>query len=509
MWLTSLGVFTECFPQMLTIIVDLDHQKLFERALPAYFSNTKTVSLMSTMTRRHGPDWLPTTIAKYIRRLKHFDSQCLAIKYVYLSSQAHQELKLSSEWKSTQYELAVSPLELTSTRCCEQLLRVADTLSDQEIVKILLPVIDRCKKSIMVFELLAIIAKRLQSSITSRQLEYLTMIFQHKLSDRTFAGSFDLDRFFDTSPPPNLLYPNFSWLAEILFAAHHLAMAPEMELILRSIRRVAHTASENRFTTRLLPFCYSLIATLKNHSPATLHLPVLQHFFQRVLSWYIIRCKPVKPVSSKDWTQNARGSGCLDCNRLDAFLTHCKKSNLAFIVKSEDINGNFSRACHHYEVQMRVDIVQNLIRTSQNANTAEFRVDKIRTSREVMLSNYNENTKTVQDQISRLDKSSLKILLAGHYDYITRLEHVSSISAAPITSAAMELPDSRSRDVMTRPPAAGNLGVSSQSASLQIEMASPGVHGTISNNSSVGGKGSRKRKLSIDEAKFVFSAVRS
>ena len=52
-----------------------------------------------------------------------------------VSSQSYEVLKLDSEWVATQYELAVSSVELKSAMCCQRLLRVADTWSHKKIVK--------------------------------------------------------------------------------------------------------------------------------------------------------------------------------------------------------------------------------------------------------------------------------------------------------------------------------------------------------------------------------------
>ncbi|KAF7853906.1 hypothetical protein EAF04_010572 [Stromatinia cepivora] len=96
------GFSHEALLKMLTLIVNLDHQKLFECALPAYFWNAKTISLMVTMARRRGNDWLSITIAKYLTRIDRFYSRSWAIEYV--ASRTSQDFKLDPDWKATQFQ---------------------------------------------------------------------------------------------------------------------------------------------------------------------------------------------------------------------------------------------------------------------------------------------------------------------------------------------------------------------------------------------------------------------
>ncbi|KAJ8059071.1 hypothetical protein OCU04_012048 [Sclerotinia nivalis] len=123
----------EALFKMLAIIVNLDHQKLFECALPAYFTNGKTVSLMATMAIRRGNDWLSTTISKYLARIDNFYSRSWAIEYVTLRTS--HDFRFDPDRNATQYELAVSSLELKSTKCCERLLIVVNTWDHRKIIE--------------------------------------------------------------------------------------------------------------------------------------------------------------------------------------------------------------------------------------------------------------------------------------------------------------------------------------------------------------------------------------
>ncbi|KAI9642398.1 hypothetical protein NHQ30_009202 [Ciborinia camelliae] len=290
------GFSKETLIKKLTLIANTNHQTLFECALPAYFANEKSLSLIATMTRKHEPDWLSTT---------------------------------------------------------------------------LLPVI-HINQTAMVFELLALIARKLLPCIASQQFGYLTIIYQHILSNRIFAGKLGLD-FYNTRPPPNDTYPDYSWLAEILYAANRLGMSLEMKRILDNVICVAQKANEKEFITHLLPFCCSLIAMSRKHPPEFLHTPALQLFFQSALSWYIFRCKPVEPRWPVDWVRSARGCGCSHCKHLDQFLTHPERIGETFKTDFQTREES-AQAIEHLKGRLLADLEEKSISVSAKGN--EYRQER-------------------------------------------------------------------------------------------------------------------------------------
>ncbi|KAM3087010.1 hypothetical protein ACMFMF_000941 [Clarireedia jacksonii] len=361
------------FLRILEAIVELDLKDLCELAMPAYFLNDGGIPWITKMTEKHGVPWCKTIITNCISNITKFNARCRLIAKV-------SEFLQNPEWSLAQYELSVSSLDLNTPKDTENLLQIAKTWNEKQLIKIVVPSIKKSiKKTEAMFPLLTNIAKvRLASEVISEPLD---IVFQEVFIGTVGVLGLEQHDEVDT-PPPCPTYQTYSYpynalldnrqketpgyrnLSWVICFAYRLGMNLELEQLFLKIALRAAEANESAFPGRFLSFLRCLASTVYGHMPVGLEISSFQHLFQNILSSCVEKTMFREPRPPTDWKRQKRGCGCNDCKNLDAFLQNPNKVEETFHINGDrrkHLRAQLSKDC--YDPQKSIALSETKIKS--------------------------------------------------------------------------------------------------------------------------------------------------
>ncbi|PQE16193.1 2OG-Fe(II) oxygenase superfamily protein [Rutstroemia sp. NJR-2017a BVV2] len=429
------GLSASVFLRILEGIVELDLKNLCELAMPAFFFIEGGISWITKMTERHGVPWCKTIITNRISNIMEFSARCALIAQV-------SEFLQNPEWSLTQYELSVSSLEFNTTKDAENLLQIAKTWNEKQLLKIVVPSVKRgIQKTQAMSSLLSGIAKaRLNSEAVSEPLD---IVFQEAFLGAVGALGLEQHDNIDKPPPPHQTTsysyyiplnnrkddpPAYKNLASVICFAYKLGMNPELENLFLTISSQAAEADDSAFPGRFLSFLRSLASTIHETLPVGLEISTFQSLFQSILSSCVEKTMFKEPDPPKDWKREKRGCGCDDCKLMDAFLVHPDKQVDTFYINGQrrkHLSTQLSRCSSYDPSQKHIDLSESRIKSPFG-----LVVKKVLDFHHSRVSRWRKDGETMRTIIRDLaPPADLKKLLGDYYD--TLVVQGIPISATP------------------------------------------------------------------------------